>query len=748
MATTTVLSGGSWSAVNSSGVTWYVSGSVSATGAVVFSSINSLTISSGAVVSGALLSGGIPTVSVLNGGAMISSTEINGYLRVASGGTISDNTLNSDEVTLSSGASSINDLFLNSGSVADGDAYVYVSSGASLIGATMTNGAQAGLTAYVSSGATVSDLTLGSGAGATVSSGAFVSGTINTGSGSVLSLATAYGSGSATINTQAKNPVILSGGTWSAVLRGTTTYYVSGQVSATGPVVLSSISTLVISSGAVVSGAVVSGGIPTVSVTSGGILENSLVLNGYVSALNGATLSSNTLNSDIVMLYSGASSIRDTYINSGSGTDSLSDATVYSGATLDTPYIGSANAGSFTVTVSSGASVTNPTLVQSGGKLVVSGGTLTTDTTAPCFLSGTLIETADGLKAVEDIRIGDRVLTYAATDFERGIALAREVIWAGRTSARIDPGQPDDLSGFPVRVARNALEDGVPFKDLLITAEHCLLIDGAFVPVRMLVNGRTIRYDKTISAYEYYHIETEDHAIISADGALSESYLDTGNRQSFRQAGKIHAFGSRKLDWRDAAAAPLMTGRDFVEPIYRKLESRADALHDAGDISKDRAITHDPDLYIVTEAGEWIGQHRRQNGQYVFALPHDTQDIRLVSNSSRPSDAIAPYLDDRRTLGVLVGDLRIYDSWGTIELADILTSATLDGWNDIEPCGRRWTNGNARVTLPERRPGGISLLALKIDAAGPYVMQSSTEMETITAISSPVENGSDRRKSA
>lgn len=747
MATTTVLSGGNWSAVDRSGVTWYVSGSVSATGAVVFSSINSLIVSSGAVVSGALLSGGIPTVSVLNGGAMISSTEINGYLRVASGGIISGNTLNSDEVTLSAGASSFKDLFLNSGSVADGNAYVYVSSGASLIGATMTNGAQAGLTAYVSSGATVTDLTLGAGAGATVSSGAVVSGTINTGSGSVLSLATAYGSGSATINTQAKNPVILSGGTWSAVLSGATTYYVSGKVSATGPVVLSSISTLVISSGAVVSGAVVSGGIPTVSVTSGGILENSLVLNGYVSALNGATLSSNTLNSDVVTLYSGASSIRDTYINSGSGTDGYSDATVYSGATLDTPYIGSANAGSFTVTVSSGASVANPTLVQSGGKLVVSGGTLTTDTTAPCFLSGTLIETVDGLKAVEDIRIGDRVLTYVATDTERSVALAREVIWAGRTSARIDPGQPDDLSGFPVRVARDALEDGVPFKDLLITAEHCLFIAGAFVPVRMLVNGRTIRYDKAISSYEYYHIETEDHAIIRADGALSESYLDTGNRQSFRQAGKIHAIGSRRLDWHEAAA-PLMTGRDFVEPIYRKIASRADAPHDAGDASRDRAITHDPDLYIVTESGEWIGQHRCQNGQYVFALPPGTQDIRLVSNSSRPSDAIAPYLDDRRTLGVLVGDLRIYDSWGTIELADILTSATLDGWNDIEPCGRRWTNGNARVTLPERRPGGIAFLALKIDAAGPYVMQPSIQMETIVAISPPVENGSDRRKFA
>lgn len=717
MATTsaTVLKGGDWSAIDRDGVTWYVSNSVSATGAVVLSGVNSLTISNGAVVSGAMLSGGIPTVSVLSGGAMISSTEVNGYLRVASGGIISGNTLNSDEVTLSAGASSVRDVFLNSGSVADGNAYVYVSSGASLLEATMTDGAQSGLSAFAYSGATVSGLTLGSGAAAYLSSGA-VAADIDAGNGSVLSMATAYGSANASVAPSTQGATVLTGGTWSAVLSNNTTWYVSGAVSASGRVVLSGISTLTISSGAVVSGATISGSVATVSVMSGGVMQNSLLLNGYVSAMNGATLSANVLNSDVVYLYSGARSVSDTYLNSGSGTDGYSDAYVYSGGSIEAPYIGAATNGGFTVWVSSGASISDPTLVRNGGQLSVSGGTFTTTEPAPCFLAGTLIETENGLIPVEDIRIGDHVMAYQGES-----CTPRRVIWSGRTRAVVDAGKPDDLSGYPVRVVRDALGEGKPFRDLMITAEHCLFLDGAFIPVRMLVNGTSIHYDKTVAEYEYFHIETEDHAILMSDGALSESYLDTGDRRRFRQAGTIHVLGGRVLTWQNSAAAPLVNERSFVEPIHERLMRRAETLSlGQGGVSQ-RHVTHDPDLHIVTESGEWIAGCQRQNGQYVFTVPEEAQDIRIVSNRSRPSDAVGPYVDDRRMLGVLVSDIRIYDSWGTIELPHVLAGGIAEGWKPIEACGRRWTDGNASLFLPERRAGGITLLALRIDVAGPYV---------------------------
>lgn len=716
MATSgTVLSGGNWSAVYQNNATYYVSGTVSATGAVTLSNIGTLYISSGAVVSGATMVGGNPVVSVLNGGAMISSYEINGYLRVASGGITSGNWLNSDEVTLSAGASSVNDVFVNSGSAADTNGFIYVSSGASLLGATMSDGTVAGLSAFVYSGGTVSGLTLGSGAAAYVSSGAKAA-DINTGAGSVLSMATSYGSGSATSVTPPQSSVVLRGGNWSAVLSNNVTYYVSGSVSATGAVTLSAISTLTISSGAVVSGVTISGSIATVSVMGGGTLEKSLLLNGYVSAMSGATLSANVLNSNVVYLSSGATSINDTYINSGTGADGYSDAYVYSGASIVSPYIGSANAGSFVVRVSSGASITDPTLVTSGGQLLVSGGTVTTTDPDPCFLAGTVIETAKGGINVEDIRIGDEILTLV-----NGVKETRAVIWAGKAEAMIRPDLPNDLSGYPVRIVKDALGENLPFKDMLITSEHCLYLEGAFVPVRMLINGITVFYDTTIRQYEYFHIETERHSIISADGVWSESYLDTGKRQSFRQTGTVHVLGGRTLEWRTAAAAPLKTERDFVEPVFNRLLARAKDSGRLLQTGTQLETTYDPDLRIVTDTGEWVGQRCGDGSQYIFTLPENMHEVRIVSNTSRPSDAIAPFVDDRRQLGVLVGAIALFDSWGTIDLAEVLVQHDLDGWNNLEPCGRRWTNGNAVLKLPERHPGGVSLLVLRIDAAGPYL---------------------------
>ncbi|PHY94849.1 hypothetical protein CSR02_04105, partial [Acetobacter pomorum] len=102
------------------------------------------------------------------------------------------------------------------------------------------------------------------------------------------------------------------------------------------------------------------------------------------------------------------------------------------------------------------------------------------------------------------------------------------VIWVGKAHATVRPELTDDEAGWPVRILKDAIADGVPYKDMLITAEHCMFFKGKLVPVRMLVNGVSIFYDKSITSYDYYHVETEQHSVITADGMLTESYLDTG----------------------------------------------------------------------------------------------------------------------------------------------------------------------------------------------------------------------------
>ncbi|MCG4274936.1 Hint domain-containing protein, partial [Acetobacter senegalensis] len=192
-----------------------------------------------------------------------------------------------------------------------------------------------------------------------------------------------------------------------------------------------------------------------------------------------------------------------------------------------------------------------------------------------CFLAGSMIRTTSGEVAVEDIHIGDEVIAF---DWRSNTDVVRPVVWVGKTHVNIRHGLPDDEAGWPVRVMKDAIADGVPYKDMLITAEHCLFFKDRFVPVRMLVNGVSIFYDKSISSYDYYHVETEQHSVITADGMLTESYLDTGNRSSFRQEGKIATLRGAVKSWVDDAGAPLGVERSFVEPLFRALEWREDKV--------------------------------------------------------------------------------------------------------------------------------------------------------------------------
>ena len=332
-----------------------------------------------------------------------------------------------------------------------------------------------------------------------------------------------------------------------------------------------------------------------------------------------------------------------------------------------------------------------------------------------CFLSGSMIETSDGLVAVEELTIGSEIIT-----FNNGIEILRRVTWAGHAHCTVRPYLPLDQAGYPVRILKDAVSDGVPFKDMLITAEHCLFFDGKFVPARMLVNGRSIFYDTSITSYDYYHIETEEHSVIMADGMLTESYLDTGNRSAFRQAGEVVSLTpSRNLSWEDAAAS-LTVDRDLVEPLFRQIETRA--VHLNSPLMTDTpSLTQENDLHLVTDTGTTLRPIRKNNDRIMFMIPAGVENVRIVSNASRPCDVVGPFVDDRRMLGLLVGDVQLFEGHATKTLTSHLQDINLSGWNNVEDGLCRWTNGSALLPLGSRSIGSIALMALQVHASGPYL---------------------------
>jgi len=336
-----------------------------------------------------------------------------------------------------------------------------------------------------------------------------------------------------------------------------------------------------------------------------------------------------------------------------------------------------------------------------------------------CFLEKTLILIDGKYIPIEYIYNSEEKIKITNINGEK-----LDIIWVGKSRCNVRNHLPDDEAGYPVRILKEAISDGVPFKDMLITAEHCLFFDGQFVPARMLVNGRSIFFDKSITSYDYYHIETEDHSVIMADGMLTESYLDTGNRSTFFQKGNVVSIGSsRNLSW-DDAAVPLTVSRETIEPLFRKIENRADkagfAIH-----TEARPLTNESNLHLTTDTGAVIRPTRQNNGRVMFMIPSGVESVRIVSNASRPCDVIGPFIDDRRSLGVLVGTVTLFESNRTRTLTDHLHDAQLSGWNNVEEGTIRWTRGNALLSLGERAPGALALMAIEVRAAGPYVLDEA-----------------------
>jgi len=156
------------------------------------------------------------------------------------------------------------------------------------------------------------------------------------------------------------------------------------------------------------------------------------------------------------------------------------------------------------------------------------GFTFAADTTTPfifCFAAGTAIATPSGGMAVEALKPGDLVLTADGR--------AVPAIFIGRqTLATIFVPEARSL----VRIAAGVLGEGLPRRDLVLTGDHALMLDGVLVNAGALVNGTTITRvprAQLPARFTVYHVETAAHDIILAEGVPAETYMDAKGRARF-----------------------------------------------------------------------------------------------------------------------------------------------------------------------------------------------------------------------
>jgi hypothetical protein len=337
---------------------------------------------------------------------------------------------------------------------------------------------------------------------------------------------------------------------------------------------------------------------------------------------------------------------------------------------------------------------------------------LTTD--LACFVAGTLIETTRGPVVVEDLREGDVLLTAAGGQ--------RAIRWIGWR--RLDLREhPKPALAQPIRIHRDAFGPDLPRRDLLVSPDHALFVDGVLVPARLLVNGATItREADWHRPITYYHVELDAHDVLLAEGLAAESYLDTGNRGVFQNAGvpvMLHPDLSGENDQARRLAescAPFADQPALVEPIWRRLSERAQAL---GLHATSVTTTQDPALRVIAD-GRTLQPVSVAEGRAVFVLPRGVRALRLISRAAAPHE-VRPWIDDRRDLGVMVRRLTLRRD-GLVETIPMDHPALGAGWWDLEQDARthwRWTNGDAAVSV---EPGSVGLLEVEIGGTVDYVL--------------------------
>lgn len=317
-----------------------------------------------------------------------------------------------------------------------------------------------------------------------------------------------------------------------------------------------------------------------------------------------------------------------------------------------------------------------------------------TDVAVVCYCRGTRILTPDGEVPIEDLAIGDQVLTLSGE--------AKPIKWIGWRSFR---GQSvaGNRNVLPVRIAANAFEDGVPKRDLAVSPDHAIFVDGKLICARQLVNRTTIWQDQRWAQIDYYHLELAEHAILLAEGLPAESYLDTGNRSFFADSGTPMLWCPDLTDetghpTRSAGScAPFVWDEASVQPVWQHLAIRAAALGRPVCLTE---TTQDSGLRIVANGRTQRPVHS-SDGQYTFVVPKGTREVRLVSRSAMPIDA-RPWLEDRRRLGVLVSRITLRGGCGRMDVP--LDSPSIHrGWWAVERerlMLRRWTTGDAVLPLP------------------------------------------------
>lgn len=197
-----------------------------------------------------------------------------------------------------------------------------------------------------------------------------------------------------------------------------------------------------------------------------------------------------------------------------------------------------------------------------------------------CFVRGTLIETEQGMRPIEELRAGDRVVTR-----DNGI---KEIRWIGATRLCAKT-LAENPRLRPVRIRAGALGHNTPSTDLLVSPQHRIMVRSTIaqrmfgamevlVAAKQLCQLEGVDIAEDVTEVEYYHFLFDQHEVVNSNGAASES-LFTGP-QALKSVGAaareeiLALFPElRDADFSPVSARELASGRKARKLAMRHLQN-------------------------------------------------------------------------------------------------------------------------------------------------------------------------------
>jgi hypothetical protein len=188
-------------------------------------------------------------------------------------------------------------------------------------------------------------------------------------------------------------------------------------------------------------------------------------------------------------------------------------------------------------------------------------------------MKGTHIRTIDGQITVECL---SEINGHVNLKTSGGVTLIR---WIGYQRRTPEFAQFQDY--LPVKISAGALEDNIPIRDLYLSPDHAVLIDGHLIHAKALVDGKSItQMSDWVGDIEYYHIETEAHEIIYAEGVPCETFIDNVSREQFDNYAEYQALYPNTRMMKELPLPRIKFKRQLPIAIRQRLEQRVGALQD------------------------------------------------------------------------------------------------------------------------------------------------------------------------